>query len=654
MLEEEQRQELRERIHQAALAQRGFDVLAAARRLLEGSRKPVQDASFCASALGRMSDALVADCGLRPLKVFIIRSVTIEPMLPALNVEAALQGFLLNVKVGEFGSYVDDPVNAAGPLARFVPDLVFFMLEPEDVAGDLADLIAARSGPAVLERIDSAAELVGTMLRGLRRFCNARVLIHGFLLPDRTAAGDVADANLAWSLPRALNELNARVARLCREFPDCVFFDVDRLAARVGRAAWRDRRLFLASRLPVAPPAQPAFVRGLMRSAAVLFRASRKVLCTDLDNTLWGGIVGEDGPGGILTGSSFPGNCYLEYQHYLKQLSRRGILLALVSKNNPADVEEAFAQRRADLALTLDDFVARKIGWSDKVDSLRALARELSLGLDSFVFVDDHPAECAAVRQQLPEVAIVQASPDEPWRTVEMLAAEPFFDVVTVTEADAQRTEEYRAQARRAKLEKRSGSREDFLRSLDIVCTFLSVGEAPLARAVQLLRKTNQFNLTTRRYGAADVERFAALGLALAVRVRDRFGDAGVVGLVLVEIQNKGQTWRIDSFLMSCRVIGRGIEHAMLAEIMARARDAGAHQVIGEYVPTTKNALCARFYPDRGFVELQHHPAKPSQEAIWYAIDPHSFASPTPAWIELEYSAREAQNRDTVCAHVDS
>lgn len=655
MLSETERLELRQRVTSAAGSQQASLVLAEVRRLMADSPKPAADTSFCATALGRVSAGLVEQAGLRRLKTYFVRSVTLEPMLPALKVEAALQGFVLEIQLGDYGSYLDDPINEAGPLAKSAPDLVFVVLELEDVAGNLQDLIAAGAGAAAFERIDAATELLNQMLRGLRRFSKARVVVQGFVVPDRSSAGDVGDANLAWSLPRAVQELNARVAALCREIADCVFFDADRVAARIGRAVWKDQRLFLATRLPVAAGAQGSYVRGLVRSAAALFRAPRKVLCTDLDNTFWGGILGEDGPGGIATGSAFPGNCYQEYQRYLKQLAARGVLLAVVSKNNPGDVEEAFAQRASDLALTLKDFVAKKIGWSDKTAALKELAEELSLGLDSFVFVDDHPVECEAMRQQLPQVATLQVPHDEPWRFVEMLASEPFFDTATITEADTQRTEEYRAQARRAELAESAGSRDDFLRSLDIVCTILPVAEAPLARAVQLLGKTNQFNLTTRRHGAAEVERFAATGQAIAVRVRDRFGDAGVVGLALVDVEDAGRRWRIDSFLLSCRVIGRGIEAAMIYEMIARARRAGAQTIVGEYIPTSKNGMCANFFPEQGFTPRAASEGGEGPEGrIEYVLELGSATNEPPSWVKLEYTSEEDQDRESVCANVAS
>lgn len=646
MLTEEQRRELRDSISEAAAAGQPSALLRAIKDLMRETPKPGADASFCSSALGRVAASMTDSGELRRLRTFAVRSVTLEPLVPMLRVEAALQGLWLELQLGDYGSYLDDPTNPAGALARYQPDLVLIILDLEDIAADLLQRSASGSGLGVEEAIAAAFSLVEQLLRGLRRFSKARVVLQGFEIPDMTSTGDVADANLAGSLPRAVQHLNERMSALCQELPDCVFFEVDKVAARFGRANWRDNRLFLATRLAVSTAAHGAYARAMVRSAAALYRAPRKVLCTDLDNTLWGGVLGEEGWAGIATGTAFPGNCFQQYQRYLKELAGRGILLVAVSKNNPEDVEEAFAKRASDLLLTLDDFAARKIGWSDKTDALRELAVELSLGLDSFVFVDDHPVECEAMRQRLPQVATVCLPADQPWRYVELLAAEPFFDTVSVTEADRQRTEDYRAQAKRSDLASQAGSREEFLASLGIVCTVLPATEAPLARAVQLLGKTNQFNLTTRRHGAVEVERFAENGVAIAVRVRDRFGDAGVVGLALVEAQPRERAWRIDSFLLSCRVIGRGIETAMLAELANLAQKAGIHRLFGEYVPSAKNMLCSEFYTEHGF---QIASAKEQDDRIVrYCLTLEGNSLRRPDWVQLEHTTEETLHREPI------
>jgi FkbH-like protein len=633
MQNDSDRQETRRSIKDAVSKGDAHSVLKHARALLT-SGKP-SDTMFCASAFAGVAGALVDQTGARRLKTYIVRSVTVEPILPSLSVEAVLSGYVLDTQVGGYGSYIDEMLNPQSGLSRFNPDLVLVILDLEDIAGGLADLCANGNGAGVSHSVEQSLKQIEQMLKSLRSNTSARILVQGCVIPDTTSLGDVGDANLEHSLPNAVAHLNEGLAGICRAISGCVFFDADRIAARHGRKSWRDTRLFLASRLAVSSEAFGVYSRALVRSFSALFRAPRKVLCTDLDNTLWGGILGEDGPEGIATGSAAPGNYYLEYQKYLKRLSSRGILLAIVSKNNEADVHEAFQLRSADLALSLDDFVAKKISWNEKANSLRELASELSLGLDSFVFVDDNPVECEAIRQQLPEVIVVAAPVQEPWKLVEFLAEQPFFDAAVITNDDLNRSHEYKAQAQRAELANSTASRDEFLASLNIVCTFLSALEAPLARSVQLLAKTNQFNLTTRRHSATQVEAFASVpgGQAVAIRVRDRFGDAGVVGLALA--RNEGDLCYIDSFLLSCRVIDRGIETALLAHLAQNAARMGAKRLVGEYIATKKNAPCTDFYLSHGFTEDASF-AKPGDNSVFYLLDLTLKTPATPAWLTLE------------------
>jgi FkbH-like protein len=645
MQSEMERQETRRALKAAALAQQARDVVRHARELSRSGKSA--DTTFCASAIKSIADVLGEQEGYKRLKTYMVRSVTVEPMLPFLTVEAALAGYVLDIEVGGYGSYMNEMLNPQSELDRSHSELVLVLLDLEEISGRLPDLCADGLGVGVEAEIGESVARVGQMLRSYRERNAGRLVVQGCVVPDSTSLGPVGDGNLKYSLVNVVKELNRQMLALCTTVSDCVFFDVDEIAARYGRANWRDTRLFLASRLPISAGAFGTYARGLVRTMSVLFRAPRKVLCTDLDNTLWGGVLGEDGAHGIVTGSAFPGNCYLEYQRYLKQLASRGILLALVSKNNEADVEEAFQIRSADLAVRLDTFVAKKIGWNEKSDALRALARDLSLGLDSFVFVDDNPTECEAIRQYLPEVAVVQAPVDKPWELVGMLADKWFFDSAAITEDDVNRSKEYEAQVQRDALRDTTTSRDEFLQSLGIVCTFMSAVHAPLARSVQLLAKTNQFNLTTRRHSSTEVERFAtaAGGQAVAVRVRDRFGDAGVVGLMLVS--QEGDQCMIDSLLLSCRVIGRGIETALLSFVAERAARMGSRWLIGEYIESKKNAPCADFYPQHGFERDAEFGGAGS---IFYRLDLTERMPISPAWLTIEGDPTYEFAADTIVA----
>lgn len=631
MQSEMERQETRRALKAAVCAHRSQDVIQHARELLQSGKSA--DTAFCASAFKSIGDALVEQEGYKRLKTYVVRSVTIEPMLPSLAVEAVLAGYVLDVEVGGYGSYMDEMLNPQSELNRAQSELVLVLIDLEEISGRLPELCADGRGAGVEKELEESVTRVLQLLHSYRGRNAGRLVLQGCVVPDSTSLGQVGDGNLKYGLVNAIKQLNRKLLDVCNTIPDCVFFDVDEIAARFGRASWRDPRLFMATRLPVAAAAFESYTHALVRTFSVLFRTPRKVLCTDLDNTLWGGVLGEDGPHGIMTGSAFPGNCYLEYQRYLKQLAARGILLALISKNNEADVEEAFQVRSADLAVRLDTFVARKIGWNEKVEALRALASELSLGLDSFVFVDDSPVECTAIRQYLPEVAVVQAPVGKPWELVGMLSDKSFFDSATITEDDVNRPKEYEAQAQRNALLNVTTSRDEFLQSLGIVCTFMSAVHAPLARSVQLLAKTNQFNLTTRRHSSTDVEHFATSpgGQAVAVRVRDRFGDAGVVGLALVSQQ--GDQCVIDTLLLSCRVIGRGIETALLAFVAERAARMGSRWLIGEYIESKKNAPCADFYPMHGF---EKDASFGGVKSVFYRLDLSEQMPTSPTWLTIE------------------
>jgi FkbH-like protein len=628
----------REALKLAAERGEGAGVLAALRALLgSGAVKPA-DFAFASTRLLGLSDESARAAGLKPLRVFCVRSVTVEPLLPQLVCFAASAGLLLRVEIGGYGSFADELMNPQGALARATPDLVLLIGDAEDLAGDLRPACAGGSADEIAAVAEATGRSLAGMITAFRRHSKARLVVQGLCQPDRPALGEIADANLARGEGWAIAEVNAALARACREAGDAVLFDVDRVAARVGRARFRDERMFRSNRVAVSAECFEPYARALVRAIRPLYFPARKVLVTDLDNTLWGGIVGEDGPDRVATAAEFPGNCYQEYQRLLRELTRRGILLAIASKNNPPDVEEAFARRERDILLRLDDFAAVQIGWIPKSEMLRTIAKQLSLGLDSFVFVDDNPVECAEIQLALPDVLAINIPAAEPWRIAGLVGEHlGVFDQIAITDDDRGRVAEYRAQKQRAELEAGAGSREEFLGSLGIVCTALSALDAPLSRTAQLLGKTNQFNLTTRRHSAGDVERMARLpgSQAWAVRVRDRFGDAGVVGVVLCTAQ--GSDCVIDSFLLSCRVIGREIEAALLWLVGMHAIAAGQTRLVGEYLPTKKNPPCAEFYPSHGFtaVDAAATPLGSSTGTV-YAYDLEDGPPPLPSWIRFE------------------
>jgi FkbH-like protein len=344
----------------------------------------------------------------------------------------------------------------------------------------------------------------------------------------------------------------------------------------------------------------PALCEEYMRYIRLKCFSPRKCLVLDLDNTLWGGIVGEDGPEGIQLGDDPPGNSFKEFQRLLLGFHHRGILLAINSRNNPEDVWECILNH-PHMVLSKKHFAAAQINWDDKVTNMRRLAEELNIGLESFVFVDDDSYNREMVREALPMVQVIDL-PLDPAEYVNVLLNEAHFDVLTITDEDAKRGEYYLQEKDRTVFAQRYENIEDYLRSLDIQVTVNFVDNYSLSRVSQLTMRTNQFNMTTRRYSESDIRKLASSSRhrIYTASMCDRFGDNGIVGIAIVELLE--YSWRLDTFLMSCRVLGRGCETALLAVITDDACQHGTSRLLGEFIPTRKNEPAKKFFETHGFI----------------------------------------------------
>jgi FkbH-like protein len=330
-------------------------------------------------------------------------------------------------------------------------------------------------------------------------------------------------------------------------------------------------------------------------------RPTPKCIVLDCDNTLWGGVVGEDGLGGIELGSAFPGSGFMGFQKVLKSLKERGVLLAIASKNNPQEVDDVFTQHD-DMVLTKDDIAVWRVNWNPKSQSLREIADELNIGIDSLVMIDDSNYELAEIANAVPEVARLQV-PEETALLPDLIGSSGLFRNMKVSAEDLARTDMIRQEAGR-KQAAAAMTREEFLSSLELTLDYIEVAEEHVGRVAQLTNKTNQFNLTTIRRSEADIRALVADDeyVVRAIRVGDKFGDYGLVGVAI--LRATGTTWEIDTLLMSCRVLSRGIETAFLATLADEAKRRGATALEGRYVPTAKNPLVADLYPRHGFTEV--------------------------------------------------
>jgi FkbH-like protein len=508
----------------------------------------------------------------------------LDPVIQAVGFRNDLD---VEVYQGVYGNYCQEILDPESGLYAFKPDAVVLLVNHRDLNLPPSDTMGQAS--CFCSRLRELWKI-------LQKRCPTHVIQIGLDVPEAGGWGFLEDT-LSDGRRRAIIQANLA---LSENLPAGVsFLDVNAIVARIGREFWSAAEWHRAKQYP-STAAIPLLADPIGAHLLAALGLARKTLVVDLDNTLWGGVIGEDLLGGIRIGPpTAEGEGYLELQRYIKELKDRGVLLAVCSKNNRADAELPFRSHDA-MLLRLDDFVAFSANWNDKASNLRAMANELSLGLDSFVFLDDNPIERRLVRMQLPEVAVPECGAT-PWEMLESLRRGLYFPSFALTREDMQRHASYRSNAARKVAEHDAASVDDFLASLDMAVEHGAVDETSVARVAQLINKTNQFNLTTRRYTEEQVRAMAKSPdwWCHWFRLADRFGDYGLVGVMMAQIS--GDAWRVDTWLMSCRVLGRCMEQFMASVLLRAARDHGASHVVGQFIATEKNALVKDLYLQMGF-----------------------------------------------------
>ncbi len=587
-------------------------------RLLWEKEAAAPLAGYIVSSFGKVRQHLE----LTQRRCAILRSFTVEPMVPVLKACAFTWGIDLEVHVGDFNAYAQELLDGGSAVYGFQPDTVILAVQTRDVAPDLWQGTGAPDG--AVERVTRQFENLVTAFRARTA---ANLILHSLEAPAFPVQG-VYDSQLEESQAAGIQRINQNLRKLARQHQGVYVLDYDGLVARHGREHWGDERKWMTVRLPIAASNLVAMAREWMRYLVPLSGKIAKAVAVDLDNTLWGGVIGEDGLAGIRIGTEYPGAAYLGLQKVLQDLSQRGILLAVCSKNNPQDALEALRDHPA-MLLRPEDFAALRINWSDKAQNLREIADELNIGLDAIAFLDDNPVERQHVREQAPEVMVLEL-PDDPMQYARAVREYPAFERLALSEEDRQRGKYYQAERQRAALEQSVSSREEFYRSLEQEAEVAPVDSMTLARVAQLTQKTNQFNLTTRRYTEQQIAEMARSPEwhVLSIRVRDRYADNGLVGVAIVH--DRGEASEIDTFLLSCRVIGRTIETALLAHLAEEAQFRGAKRLEGWFLPTKKNAPAKEFYRQHGFQVM----AETAEGQLW-GLELKEGAIAYPEWVTL-------------------
>lgn len=545
--------------------------------------------------------------GLRPVSIAITASFTVDTLLPYLGGLLAQRGLYASFTAAPFGQIYQSLLDPGSEIRAARAEVTLVLVRLEDLCaralGELALLDPVRAGDARADVHAEIERLCGA-LASFEAATTGTVLVGTLPAPPSTPLG-VLDASHPASLVQLGRECNLALWNAAQKRRRLRLVDVDHVVAGLGAAKAWDPRMAVLAGCPLSTAGLRHLADHLTRSIAALVLPAAKVVVLDLDNTLWGGIVGEDGPGGIAIGPSGLGAAFAAFQDALLALRAQGVLLAIASKNNEADAFEIF-DHHPGMRIRREHLAAHRISWRSKSEALRDLAGELSLGIDSFVFIDDSPTECAEVRTVLPEVTVIELPPD-PARYVEVLRAVPQLDRMMLTDEDRMRAAAYAADkartAARAAAEGDPDALRAHLRSLELAVRVRRIGDADVARAAQLTQKTNQFNLTTVRRSEAEVEalRRDPAWRLYALDVTDRFGDYGTTGLVFAH-RTDDASWDLETVLLSCRVLGRGVESALLRVVTADLIEAGARRLTGRLIPTKKNAPVRDFLPRHGFV----------------------------------------------------
>lgn len=530
----------------------------------------------------------------RTLRIAILGGATTDFLEQPLRLELETLGLGCVLHSSSYNTYVPEMLDATSDSVAFGPDVAVFLTTPYNIADWPA---VGDSREAVQQLVDRVCDHWLSLCEAFHGNTNCEIILNNqHLLPARVTGN--LGSHLPWDRNNFLRQINATLGLKAPAYVHIL--DVDTLSSIHGVSRWFDPRFWHHSKQPVAFDCIIPLVRNLASIVGALYGRTAKCLVLDLDNTLWGGVVGDDGVEGLKIGEGdAEGEAFKAFQEYLLQLKARGMLLAVCSKNEPENAVAPFEQL-PDMVLRREDFVAFRANWDPKSDGIVEIARQLNIGLEALVFVDDNPAERALVRQALPEVKVVELSAD-PAEYPLLLDQSGWLEIASLTAEDREKTEQYRKNAQRSEMQMQHSDYGSYLQSLDQKAVIESFDPQQLDRITQLINKTNQFNLTTLRLNRSEVEAMMDNPdiLTASVRLADRFGDNGLISVLAGHRET--DVLHVDLWLMSCRVFKRGVEYLLANHLFEKAAELGIRRIQGTYRPTQKNRIVENLYADLGF-----------------------------------------------------
>ncbi len=538
---------------------------------------------------------LLKQANLVPTRIAILGGSTTTEVKSMLELFLLAQGIEPVFYESGYNRYLEDVEFENPDLWNFKPNIVFIHTTWHNIS-EFPELLEAeidveQRARREMARFESLWEKIHTELGAL-------IIQNNFDLPSTRPLGNL-EASDSFGRVNFVLRMNAEFASYARNHSRFLINDILYLSAQLGQSVWFRPSYWYNFHMALSPTATVALAHNVAAMVKSVYGKSKKCLVLDLDNTLWGGVIGDDGLQNLILGRDHPvGEAYRDFQRYVKDLQRRGIILAVCSKNDVENAKEGFSH--PDSILKLEDFSAFKANWNPKPENIREIAAELNIGLDSIVFVDDNPAERVLVEEQLPEVAVPNVGADVSC-FAEVLEHERYFEVDKIVQDDLSRSAYYSSNAQRQSCQARFSDYGEFLASLEMTAEIGHFLPVYLERITQLINKTNQFNLTTRRYTSGEVEDIAQdpAFVTLYGRLADKFGDNGLVSVLIGQVSH--ETLQLDLWLMSCRVIKREMEFAMFDALVEQCQVRGVRKIVGIYIPYNKNSMVAGHYASLGF-----------------------------------------------------
>lgn len=539
------------------------------------------------------------------VKIAILSGFTVNGLKECLDIFCRIESLKPEIYECPYQQYEQEILDKESRFYCFDPEITFFLLDPKELLKEIYHSSFDLSKKRALEFEKTKITYITNLIKGVFERSNSIIVFANFIAPVETSLGVLENRKL-FSLSKIIKKINLELEKYFAENKRVFVFDLDNFASKYGKELVLSPKFYYLGHYFISPDFLPQLAYKLMGYVKALKGKSRKCLVLDLDNVLWGGIVGEDGFEGIQLGPEPPGNTFWEFQKTIKSLHDRGIILAINSNNNQKDALEVI-KKHPYMVLRDEYFSAVKINWNDKVSNMKAIIKELNIGFDSLVYIDDDPKKRKMIRDLLPEVRVVELSEDPAFYADNLLSLND-FDILQVTEEDLKRGKMYREQRQRTEFKATAGDLSQFLQDLGVELHFTQVNTFTIPRISQLTQRTNQFNVTTRRYSEKDIEIFATNKTykVYSAQVKDKFGDYGICGLAIAKSEKKNLI--IDTLLLSCRVLGLEVEKALLLQIVNDAFVLGHEAIIGEFIPTEKNLPAADFYKKNQFNLLEKKP----------------------------------------------